>query len=198
MLSSNLFALELIRQRPYGQTSSHVSRSIRPYVIDPSTLSCYTYSVLYLIVISSLQYLGLHPDVFKDSANQAVGYVKQANELFSATTSFFRSRSSSGTQFTSPPPAAPKAIAALPPPPSPSNEGGWKKWAPAAYAVGGALLAVGAAGAAYYKRDEIGVGYKWAVDHMKYVGNLWDEAALKKRLEDLLQIEEKMGVMFRT
>lgn len=64
--------------------------------------------------------------------------------------------------------------------------------------MGGALLAAGAAGAAYYKREEIGVGYAWATDHMKYVGTLWDEATLKRRLEDLFQIEEKMGVMFRT
>ena len=59
-------------------------------------------------------------------------------------------------------------------------------------------MAAGAAGAAYYKRDEIGVGYTWATDHMKYVGTLWDEDTLKRRLEDLFQIEEKMGVMFRT
>ena len=74
----------------------------------------------------------------------------------------------------------------------------WKKWAPAAYAVGGALIAGAAAGAAYYKRDDINVGYTWATDHMKYVGNLWDEDSLKKRLNDLFEIEEKMGVMFRT
>ncbi|KAI0773402.1 hypothetical protein BC629DRAFT_1701863 [Irpex lacteus] len=141
-------------------------------------------------------YLGLHPAVFKNSANQAAGYVKQATELFSATSSFFRTRS--GSSPSSPPAAPPVPPKALPaPPPSPGGAA-WKKWAPAAYAVGGALLAAGAAGAAYYKREEIGVGYAWATDHMKYVGTLWDEATLKRRLEDLFQIEEKMGVMFRT
>ena len=88
-------------------------------------------------------------------------------------------------------------VAALPaPPPAPASP--WKKWAPAAYAVGGALLAGAAAGTAYYKRDEIGVGYTWATDHMKYVGTLWDEDTLHKRVNDLMQIEEKMGVLFRT
>ncbi|KAI0682902.1 hypothetical protein BC835DRAFT_1531179 [Cytidiella melzeri] len=144
-----------------------------------------------------LQYLGLHPAVFKNSATQAAGYVKQAHELFSATSNFF----GSGSKTAPAPLVPPKApVAALPaPPPSPGRSGGgWKKWAPAAYAVGGAFLAASAAGAAYYKRDNIGVGYAWATDHMKYVGNLWDEATLKKRLDDLFQIEEKMGVMFRT
>ena len=60
------------------------------------------------------------------------------------------------------------------------------------------MLAGAAAGTAYYKRDDIGVGYRWATDHMKYVGNLWDEKALTKRVDDLMQIEEKMGVLFRT
>ena len=42
------------------------------------------------------------------------------------------------------------------------------------------------------------MGYTWATDHMKYVGNLWDEATLQKRVDDLIEIEEKMGVLFRT
>ena len=60
------------------------------------------------------------------------------------------------------------------------------------------MLAGAAAGTAYYKREELSVGYTWATDHMKYVGNLWDEGRLKKRVDDLMEIEEKMGVLFRT
>lgn len=128
--------------------------------------------------------------MFKNSAGQAAGYVKSANELFSATTSFFNSRS--------PSPAASNPIRAAlpaPPPPSPSP---WQKWAPAAFAVGGALLAGAAAGTAYYRREDISVGYTWATDHMKYVGTLWDKETLTKRVDELMQIEEKMGVLFRT
>ena len=33
---------------------------------------------------------------------------------------------------------------------------------------------------------------------MKYVGTLWDQDALHKRVNDLMEIEEKMGVLFRT
>lgn len=141
------------------------------------------------------QYLGLHPFVFKNSATQAAGYVKQAHELFSATGNFFGSKS------TKPPPVPPKTPIAALPSTQPAASGAsspWKKWAPAAYAVGGALIAGAAAGAAYYKKDDIGVGYTWATDHMKYVGNLWNEETLRKRLDELFEIEEKMGVMFRT
>ncbi|KAK7695740.1 hypothetical protein QCA50_000376 [Cerrena zonata] len=73
----------------------------------------------------------------------------------------------------------------------------WQKWAPAAYAAGGALLAGAAAGAAYYKREELTASYTWATDHMKYVGTLWDEAALKRRVDTLFKIETSMGVLFR-
>ena len=54
-----------------------------------------------------------------------------------------------------------------------------------------------AAGAAYYKREDLGLGYKWATDHMQYVGTLWDEEKLKKRLEGLVEIERDLGIAFR-
>lgn len=128
--------------------------------------------------------------MFKNTASQAAGHVKSAHELFTATTSFFGSKP--------PPPKFSNPIkAALPaPPPAPASP--WAKWAPAAYAVGGALLAGAAAGTAYYRREDISGGYAWATDHMKYVGSLWDEGSLKKRVDDLMQIEETMGVLFRT
>ena len=63
--------------------------------------------------------------------------------------------------------------------------------------MGGLLLGSAVAGAAYYKKDDLGVGYKWATDHLKYVGTLWDEEKLKNRLDRLVEIEEKLGVVFR-
>ena len=64
--------------------------------------------------------------------------------------------------------------------------------------MGGAVLAGAAAGGAYYKRDDLTQGFTWATDHLRYAGNLWDEAALAKRVEDLIDIENEHGVIFRT
>lgn len=61
------------------------------------------------------------------------------------------------------------------------------------------MIAAGAAAsAAYYKKEDIGVGYTWAMDHMKYVGSLWDETELKKRLDTIVGYDKKMGILFRT
>ncbi|OBZ76744.1 hypothetical protein A0H81_03690 [Grifola frondosa] len=128
-------------------------------------------------------YYGLHPHVFKNSVTQATGYVNTARSLFSSI----------GAKPT-PQPSATKAVVT----PAQATSSRWQKWAPAAYAVGGALLAGVAAGTALYKREEIGVGYTWITDHMKYVGNLWDEGELRRRVERLGEIEEQMGVVFRT
>ena len=87
------------------------------------------------------------------------------------------------------------------PTPSPSQppQSSWSKWAgPAAYALGGALLAGAAAGSAYYKKDDLTQGFTWATDHLKYVGCLWDETALDQRVEALIDIEKDQGVIFRT
>jgi len=66
-------------------------------------------------------------------------------------------------------------------------------------AVGGAVIAAGAAAsAAYYKKEELGIGYTWATDHMKYVGSLWDEEDLNKRLDTLFGFDKRMGILFRT
>ena len=64
--------------------------------------------------------------------------------------------------------------------------------------MGGALLAGAVAGGAYYKKDDLTQGLSWATDHMKYVGNLWDEKASNQRVEALIDIEKKRGVIFRT
>lgn len=90
---------------------------------------------------------------------------------------------------TTPPPAAANTQAAS----------GWGGWAgPVAFAVGGAILAGAAAGTAYYKREDLSQSFSWATDHMKYVGNLWDEEGLSKRVEALIDIEDKDGVAFRS
>lgn len=155
--------------------------------------------LLHVIHLCALQYLGLHPYVFKNGTTQAATYLRNARGVFSSFQSFPSKRgpTASVSQSVVEAPVGPVASTqASPSTPTPTSI--WQKWAPAAYAVGGAIAAGAAAGAAYYKRDEIEVGYKWASDHMKYVGTLWDENALRRRLERLLEIEEQMGVTFRT
>ncbi|EGN93031.1 hypothetical protein SERLA73DRAFT_190177 [Serpula lacrymans var. lacrymans S7.3] len=137
-------------------------------------------------------YLGLHPFVFKNSATKAVEYASSARTVASDIFSLFGKKSTT--------PVAPQKLPAASITSSSmgtSSEAGWMKWAPAAYAVGGALIAGAAAGTAYYRRDDLGSGYTWATDHMKYVKNLWDEKTLQKRLDCLVEAEQNFGVLFR-
>jgi len=96
--------------------------------------------------------------------------------------------------------ATKKPVAALPPPePVAGTSGFWQRWGTTALAVGGAAITAGAAAsAAYYNKQEIGIGYTWATDHMKYVGNLWDKDELDKRLDTIVGFDKKMGILFRT
>ena len=38
----------------------------------------------------------------------------------------------------------------------------------------------------------------WVMDHMEYVGNLWDETGLNKRLNTIVDYDKKMRILFRT
>lgn len=128
--------------------------------------------------------------MFKNSASKAFEYVNTAKQVASSLGFFSKSSSAAATK-------APVAAITAPPIAN-TSAASWTKWAvPAAYGVGGLLVSGAAAGAAYYKRDDLGMGYKWATDHMKYVGTLWDEKSLKKRLEQLVEIENNLGVTFR-
>ncbi|KAG1752628.1 uncharacterized protein EDB91DRAFT_1243392 [Suillus paluster] len=135
-------------------------------------------------------YLGLHPAVFKNSATKAVEYASTARTVVSDVFSLFGKKGAASTA------SEQTAVASITAPPT--AESGWGKWGPAAYAVGGALVAGAAAGTAYYRRDDIGSGYGWATDHLNYVRNLWDEEALRKRLRDLIDAQVHLGVVFRT
>ncbi|KAJ7590785.1 hypothetical protein C8J56DRAFT_1134585 [Mycena floridula] len=133
-------------------------------------------------------YLGLHPFVFKNGVSKAAQYADTARTV---GTALFGSKS--------PPPAnkeASTSSTSTSPSPSPAPASSWSKWVPAAYAVGGAIIAGAAAGGAYYKREDLGEGYSYLTDHILYIRNLWNEAALDKRIADLMDFGEKLGVAF--
>ncbi|KAJ7240306.1 hypothetical protein B0H12DRAFT_55523 [Mycena haematopus] len=138
------------------------------------------------VIAFDTPYLGLHPGIFKNSATKAVEYAQAARNvgtgLLGALAGGFAGASKTTTA----------------PAPSTAPASAWGKWAgTASYAVGGALLAGAAAGATYYKREDLGLGYSWATDHMKYVSHLWDVDALNRRVDFLVNAEEQEGVLFR-
>ncbi|TFL00526.1 hypothetical protein BDV98DRAFT_549784 [Pterulicium gracile] len=132
-------------------------------------------------------YLGVHPHVFKNSATKVAEHADNVRTLAGG---IFGSLAGLSAQ---------KAVKTVG---TPSTGGGaaksgWGKWAPAAYAVGGGLFAAAAAGAAYYNKDDIGAGYGWINDQLKYVGNLWDEKGMQARLDKLIDAHVKHGVFFQ-
>ena len=139
---------------------------------------------------SPRQYFGIHPFVVKHSVTKATEYASAATTVGSAllgSLAGLGAQKATQTQTqksTTPPPQAPRS--------------GWGWAGPAIYAVGGAIVAGAVAGGAYYKKDDLNQGLSWATDHMKYVGNLWDEEALNQRVEALIDIEKERGVTFRT
>ncbi|PFH51273.1 hypothetical protein AMATHDRAFT_191560 [Amanita thiersii Skay4041] len=131
-------------------------------------------------------YLGLHPSVLKNSVTKAAEVMTTAQTLGSSVFGALAGLS------------AKKAADSASSPPSQEGRTGWGRWAaPAAYAIGGAVLA-GAAGSAWHNREDLGQGYQWVTDHMKFVGNLWDEKALQKRVDDLIKLDESRRIVFRT
>lgn len=68
---------------------------------------------------------------------------------------------------------------------------------PAAYALGSALVA-GGIGAAYARRADIADAAGWVQGHLRYVSHLWDEGEMKGRVQEVLKVEEELGVTFRT
>ncbi|KAG9017448.1 hypothetical protein FRB93_007563 [Tulasnella sp. JGI-2019a] len=148
-------------------------------------------------------FLGLHPWVFKNQASKAIEYAQTAHAV--AQSLGFLGGSSSKTSSPTPSRISTPALAIAPPPPADASAS--KSWTrlltPAAgYAAGGVLLATAAAGTAYARRQDIGSGVTWAQDHMKYVGNLWDEQKLHDRVEHLMKLSKESfhggeGIVFR-
>lgn len=130
--------------------------------------------------------------MFKNSATRAVEYANAARGAVTDVYSFFKGTEQSTAT------ANPSLLQITAGTSEASSASAWTKWAPAAYALGGAVIAGATAGAAYMRRVDIASGYTWASDHMKFIGDLWDEKTMRERLDNLLAANAKHGVIFKT
>lgn len=119
-----------------------------------------------------LQYYGVNPSVFKNTANKYHGYYQTAMTLGThlapvgtAIASYWTSSSSNNKDT--------KMLES-------GSSGGEKKkgssWTNALLATGAVALAGGAAAGTY-----MGGGWDYLSDHFLFVSNLWDDKGLKKR-----------------
>ncbi|ORY32635.1 hypothetical protein BCR39DRAFT_523294 [Naematelia encephala] len=168
-------------------------------------------------------YLGLHPHTFKHGLSTAASYYEQAKSVASAVGLLspmalglgfgkFGSSSSSSTSASTTPSGRTspstkgkeKAVytsdtdttsahsqkkswwSAIPPP---SNR--------TMYGLGAVALGAAAAGTAYYRREDLANGWKFGYEHMTFVRNLWDEAALRGRLDGIAELGDHHRVLFR-
>ncbi|KAF8812245.1 hypothetical protein BYT27DRAFT_7086925 [Phlegmacium glaucopus] len=160
--------------------------TLRDFVNSRPDKDCPLWPKIIACIAYDTPYFGIHPFVVKHSVTKAAKYANTAKTVGSVllgSLAGFSAKKATQTPTTTTPQAP---------------QSGWGWAGPAMYAVGGAILAGAAAGGAYYKRDDLTQGLSWATDHMKYVGNLWDEEALNQRVEALIDIEEEHGVIFRT
>jgi hypothetical protein len=74
------------------------------------------------------------------------------------------------------------------------SESFWSK-SSTLYGLGAVALGA-AAGTAYYRREDFMNGWTWGFDHMTFVKNLWDDAAMKQRLDTLDRLQEERDIMF--
>lgn len=131
--------------------------------------------------------------MFKNSATRAVEYASAARGVVSDVYSLFK-----GTERATATPPNPPLLQITAGPSETSSASAWSKWAPTAYAaIGGAVIASATAGAAYMRRDDLTSGYAWASDHMKFIGNLWDEKAMRARLDSLVAAQTDHGIVFK-
>ncbi|KAJ1032745.1 hypothetical protein NDA16_000766 [Ustilago loliicola] len=143
-------------------------------------------------------YYGVHPGVFKHGINKYASYLQtaqnigtflapmgvglaarwnserqsQAQTQSSTSTNSTRGARSANNNNNNDPAASARAT---------SN------WRTALMATGAVALASGAAAsAAYFNKDKINGAYGWASDHLAFVSNLWDDNALRARLDRLV------------
>lgn len=177
------------------------------------TLSSASIPILGLIAYDS-PLLGLNPAVFKSTFDKALDYASKGQAALAALGAgygFFRSATSSNTNSapTSKTAASSssksaskssskdsKQVSVPPPAESPSATPG-SNWLSLPYLAAAGLTGAAAAafGAAYYNRDTLAQHWTWATSHLSFVGELWKQEELERRLEMVVASREK-GIGF--
>ncbi|EPQ28346.1 uncharacterized protein PFL1_04173 [Pseudozyma flocculosa PF-1] len=143
------------------------------------------------VIAYDTPYYGVHPGVFKNGFNKYAGYVQTAQTLgtFFAPMGVGLAANWNNKRNNSAPNASGTRSASAPagaqPDPGTSRGGGGAGWRNALIATGAVALAGGAA-ASYFNKDKIGGAYGWVSDHLAFVGNLFDNQAMRRRLDDLV------------
>jgi hypothetical protein len=149
-------------------------------------------------------YLGLHPHTFKHHLSQAATYYEQARSVASAATmlsplavglGFGKWGSGSKTEEAGPSRSSPKGKGKEVEETPTAIQSFWSK-SSTLYGLGAVALGAAAAGTAYYRREDFMNGWKWGFDHMTFVRNLWDDAAMKERLDTLDRLSKERNIMF--
>ncbi|KLT40835.1 hypothetical protein CC85DRAFT_329607 [Cutaneotrichosporon oleaginosum] len=141
-------------------------------------------------------YLGLHPHVFKHGFSTAAGHVETARTAASALAMLSPVAAGLGWGKAKEAEERQKKEAeearARGQQPQPTS---WWQ-GKAAVGLGAIAVAGAAAGAAYFRREDLATGWKWGSEHMTFVRNLWDAKALRDRLDRIAELQNSRNVTF--
>ncbi|CBQ70677.1 conserved hypothetical protein [Sporisorium reilianum SRZ2] len=142
-------------------------------------------------------YYGVHPGVFKHGINKYAGYLQTAQTIgtffapmgvgLAARWNSERQQSQSQARSTSSNSTTAPARSSSADDSAASSARATSNWRTALMATGAVALASGAAAsAAYFNKDKLNGAYGWVTDHLAFVSNLWDDNALRLRLDRLV------------
>ncbi|KIY03730.1 uncharacterized protein Z520_00421 [Fonsecaea multimorphosa CBS 102226] len=176
-----------------GSTTS-TSRPVPSHHESDPTSHSFMFPHIQGVLAFDTPFLGLAPGMVAHGIEGGHKVVANAYNTYSEVASMFGwgSKSEPNVSSTSPASGA-KSIGALPAPASSSTEDAaaapkWQAWGKYAMFAGaaGAVVAGGAA-ALYSQRERLSAGWKWASDHLLFVGELFKPEYLQKRVKTLEQ-----------
>ncbi|KIW33803.1 uncharacterized protein PV07_00625 [Cladophialophora immunda] len=181
-----------------GSTTS-TSHPAPPHHEPDTTPYSFMFPHIQGILAFDTPFLGLAPGMVAHGLEGGHKVVANAYNTYSEVASMFGWGSKSEPNVSSTSSASgTKSIGALPAPASSSTEDAaaapkWQAWGKYAMFAGaaGAVVAGGAA-ALYSQREKLSAGWKWASDHLLFVGELFKPEHLRRRVESLeLECKER-------